>query len=686
MLLEIGCEEIPASYIPAALKALRRMVEDRLQELRVGHGEVHVWGTPRRLSLMAENMDEVQADLYQEVIGPSAQVAFDGQGKPTAAAHGFARAQGVPVTALTVVETARGSYVVAQRCEEAGPIRDILCQHIPNWIRAIPFPKSMRWKDLDMRFARPIHWIVAMLGDESLPFDLENLSSGRITHGHRFMSPMEVEIPSSRAYLDLCRSLHVVVDPKEREGIIYREALKAAQALSGRLVEDPELLETIVYLVEYPVAITGCFEKSFLSLPREVLITAMREHQKFFSVEDSNGQLLPFFVNIANTKPKSTDLIREGNERVLRARLTDARFFFQEDRKRSLEERVRDLKGIIFHAKLGTLFEKVQRIRSLAVALAKELMPALVQKLERAALLCKADLTTEMVGEFPSLQGVMGHEYALADGEDPEVALAIREYYLPAFSGDRLPSGPVGALLGLADKLDTILGCFCVGESPTGAGDPFGLRRAALGIIHIMQERAYELPLGDMINLGLDVLDDKSQGAKGTVAADVSKFFRVRLQNLLASQGRSVEAVEAVLAAGFHNVPDVFRRLQALEVFMEKEDFADLAVSFKRVLNILGGYPSGSVDENLFQYPEERELFKTLTKVEGQIDALVRNGKPLRAFEALAATRKQIDRFFDSVLVNVEDVRIRENRLSLLARLGKLFIKLADFSKISTRP
>jgi glycyl-tRNA synthetase beta chain len=630
-------------------------------------------------------MDAVQAASHREVIGPPIQIAFDEDGEPTPAAKGFARAHGIPVDDLEVIETSRGSYVAVRKQEELRPASEILPSSIPKWIRRIPFPKSMRWRDLDLRFARPIHWIVALLGDQVLRFDLETLSTGRATRGHRFMNPQQADIPHPGVYLDLCRSLHVFVDPVERREMIHQEGRKAARELSGRLVEDPSLLETIVYLVEYPVAIAGRFEPEYLKLPREILVTVMREHQKFFSVEDKNGHLLPHFINIANIRPGSLDLVREGNERVLKARLSDARFFFEEDRKRPLEEHVGDLQGVIFHAKLGTLLDKVHRVQALASAFAEELEPEVVGKVERAAWLCKADLTTEMVSEFPSLQGVMGQEYALKDGEDPEVALALREYYLPAFAGDRVPSTPVGALLALADKFDTILGCFGVGEIPTGAGDPFGLRRAALGIIHILQHRDYEIPLSKMINQAHDLIAEKV-GLPGETAADVLSFFRVRLQNLWTSQGRPVEAVEAVLSSGFENIPDAFRRLQALEAFMEEEGFVDLAISFKRVLNIVGESPMGVVDPALFEHAQEKELFDTLVEAEGRVAAFLGEGRPLQALEALAATRNRIDRFFDAVLVNAEDIKLRENRLSMLARLGRLFLQLADFSKISTRP
>jgi glycyl-tRNA synthetase beta chain len=633
-----------------------------------------------------EDVAERQGDLDEEIIGPPHRVAFDAQGAPTQAALGFARNQGVAVEDLQVVETARGSYLAVRRRQKGRPSEEILSEQIPSWILGIPFPKSMRWGKLNLRFARPIHWIVALWGEEVIPFRLETLMSGNSTRGHRFMSPGAVAIPRPGAYLEICRSAKVLSDPRERAEVIQREARRAATSVGGQLLEDPDLLETLVHLVEYPVAVSGRFEGEFLELPREVLITAMREHQKFFSVQDEAGRLLPHFVNIANLQAESMDVVRKGNERVLRARLSDARFFFQEDRKKSLEDRVKELAGVVFHAKLGTSLEKVERIRGLAVALAERLEPGRVQAVGEAAKLCKADLTTDMVGEFPTLQGIMGREYALLEGRDPEVAHAIREHYMPVFAGDRLPSGSVGAMVAVADKLDTIVGCFAVGDIPTGAGDPLGLRRAALGILHILLDRGYEMDLGSMVDQAMGLVGERIEGSREKVKQEVLGFFRVRLTHLWTSQGHEGSAVEATLAAGFENVPEAHGRLKALEAFMAEEGFDDLALSFKRVLNIVGQGASGPVDPELFEHPEEAALLRVVEWSEARTEADLLRRSPLDALHELAAQKPAVDRFFDAVLVNVEDGRVRANRLHMLARLGKVFLRLADFSKITTRP
>jgi len=632
---------------------------------------------------MVEDLAEKQPDLDQEVIGPPERVAFDPQGRPTKAALGFARTQEVDLEELQVVETPRGRYLAARKRQPGRSAMEILAEELPRLITQVPFPKSMRWMDLGLRFARPIHWILALLDRDVISFQLESLRSGRTTRGHRFMSPGEALVNHPREYLDVCRSLHVIADPKERSVMIQHGATEAARSLGGRLLEDPELLRTVTNLVEYPVVVTGGFEERFLELPREVLVTAMREHQKFFTIEDQSGNLLPYFVNIANLLPPSLENIRKGNERVLRARLSDARFFFQEDGKHTLEERLGKLSGIIFHAKLGTMMEKVHRIRTLATQLAQDLEPQWVPQVERAALLCKADLTTEMVGEFPSLQGTMGMHYALLQGEPMEVARAIREHYLPAFAGDRIPSGPVGAMVALADKLDTVVGCFAVGEPPSGAGDPLGVRRAALGILRILLERGYAADLSWAVDKALDLLRARVGEIPPETPQEIISFFRVRLENLWVSQGHELALIQAVLGAGLQDLPQTLKRLQALETFVGQDGFTDLALSFKRVLNIVGDHAPGEVDTSLFTQPEEGDLLELVNWAETRIPQHMAKAEPLEALQDLASQRKRLDLFFEAVLVNDPDPAVRANRLSMLARLARVFLKLADFSKLS---
>lgn len=684
-LLEIGTEELPAGYLDMALDWLSSRASRRLEELRLAHGRVSSWGTPRRIALMVEDVAEVQPDLVEEVMGPPEKVAFDKGGNPTKAAMGFARAQGVSVEELKVVETPKGRYLFARRKSLGSSAKELLASEVPTWIRELPFPKSMRWGSGELRFARPIRWIVALWGEEVLDLSMDSIKSGRTTFGHRFMSPKGAEVPSPKEYLEVCRRLNVLADPEERKRKIVEESQKAAEALGGTVLQDEDLLRTVVNLVEYPVVVAGKFADEFLELPREVLITVMREQQKFFSIQDSQGKLLPHFVSVANISPPSLDLIRMGNERVLKARLSDARFFFREDQKKRLQERLEKLEGMIFHAKLGTLRQKVERLERLSEILAREIAPEAAPKAQRAAKLCKADLATEMVGEFPTLQGIMGRYYALLQGEDPEVADAIREHYLPAFSGDRIPSGPVSTVLALADKLDTVAGCFSVGEVPTGAGDPLGVRRAALGILRILLEGGLNASLPSMVRWALEILEAQIGKVEKGVVDEILNFFAVRLENLWISQGHDPAAVDAIVATGLEDLPRAKERLEALEMFMKEENFTDLALSFKRVMNITGTRAPGHVSESLFNHPEERDLMDLVRWAEATIPERLDQGQAFAAMRELAAQRPRIDRFFDEVLVNDPDPRVRENRLNMLARLAANFLRLADFSRLAGR-
>ena len=684
-LLEIGTEELPASYLDMALEWLSSKASRRLEELRLSHGKILSWGTPRRIALVVEDVAEVQPDREEEVLGPPERVAFDERGNPTKAAVGFAKAQGVSLEELKVVDTPKGRYVSVTRRSLGSSAREILASEVPNWIRELPFPKSMRWGELELKFARPIRWIVALWGDQVLDFQLDSIRSGRTTFGHRFMSPNGAEVPSPRHYLEICRSLKVLVDPGERSKRILEESEKAARALGGRVLEDPDLLKTVVNLVEYPVIVVGRFSEEFLELPREVLVTVMKEQQKFFGLEDSQGNLLPHFISVANICPPSLETIRRGNERVLKARLSDARFFFKEDQKRRLEERLEKLEGMIFHAKLGTLKQKVERLERLSHLLAQAIAPQAVAKARRAATLCKADLATEMVGEFPTLQGTMGSYYALLQGEDTEVAQAIREHYLPAFSGDRIPAGPVSVVVALADKLDTVAGCFSVGEVPTGAGDPLGVRRAALGILRILLEGGLRASLRSMVRWALDSIESQLGRLKEGVEEEILKFFVIRLENLWISQGHDPAAVSAIVDNALEDLPQAMERLEALERFMGEENFNDLALSFKRVMNIVGDRTPGPVDESLFTQPEERDLMDLVNWTEVTIPKRLAEHDALAAMKELASQRPRIDRFFDKVLVNDPDTRLRSNRLNMLARLASSFLKLADFSKLAGR-
>ena len=684
LLLEIGAEEIPAGFVPQALIDLEKIVQRDLEASRVDFDGIKTFGTPRRLVLVIETVSEKQRDEESKKIGPSKQAAFDVQGNPTKAAIGFAKGQSVPVESLTLVQTEKGEYLCAVRKEQGRPTVELLAAFLPKWILSIPFQKSMRWADVPIRFARPIHWILALFGGEVVPFEVGNIRSGNSTYGHRFMHSGPIPVKDFQSYLQKTREAFTIVDPMERKKRIEEEMIREGARVSGRILSDEDLLDEVNFLVEYPVALCGTFDGKFLSLPREVLIHSMKEHQRYFPVEDDHGKLLAHFVCISNIDPRSREVVVKGNEKVLRARLSDAAFFFEDDLKIPLDSRVEQLKKVVFQAKLGTSYEKMMRFKQLALWMVQRIDPQLREAVERASHLCKADLVTGMVGEFPKLQGIVGREYARLAKERPEVSEAIYEHYLPGFAGDRLPSGPVGDIVSIADKMDTIVGCFGVGLLPTGTADPFGLRRQALGILRITLEKKYSISLRDLIEESGKQLKEKMERPVEQVREEVLEFFRVRYQNFLLDKGYPFDVIDAVITTTFDELIDVQHRIDALRTAKEWKDFESIVVGFKRAMNILKGSTSGrESNPSLFSEPVEKNLYQSFLKVKEKIASLLNKREYEAILLEMTQMKKPIDEFFDGVMVMVEDEAIRNNRLALLDEIGKLFLRIADFSKLS---
>lgn len=684
LLLEIGTEEIPAAFLPVAEKDVAQMIRKEFASRRIRHGEVRTMAAPRRLCLWVADLAEKQDDQVLEKLGPAVRVAFDEQGQPTKAALGFAKGQGLAFSELRRVTTDKGEYLSARK-EIAGEMTDkILPDLLARFIPAIPFKKSMRWSNFELRFARPIHWILALYGGEIIPFRLENIVSGNQTFGHRFMSPKCVAVRDFRDYLAKTREHFVIVDPQERKRIIREETAAAAAAVSGSVLYNEDLLETVVYLTEYPSVVCGSFDREYLNIPKEVLVTTMMSHQKYFPVIDGKGKLLPYFLTVNNTLPRDPAVVARGNEKVIRARLADAKFFFEEDRKIPLDRRVEDLKKVVFHTLLGTSHEKVMRFRALAAAIADEIRPALKETVDRAAVLAKADLDTQMVCEFTELQGIMGREYALLAGENPVVAAAIYEHYLPIAAGGLLPATDEGAIVSIADKLDTITGFFGVNLIPTGAADPYALRRQALGIINIILNRRYPLTLAALVDKSLAILDGKLRRPADETRADVLAFFRARFENLLISQGHPYDVVDAVLATDADHLVVAVQKIEAMEAFKSHEDFQPLAIAFKRVDNILKDFRKGFVDPALFVAAPEKELHESCQAIGEAAIQRIAGGDYAGALIHLARLRRPVDAFFDAVLVMAPDEKVRLNRLSLLKEISDLFHRIADFSKIVT--
>jgi glycyl-tRNA synthetase beta chain len=684
LLLEIGTEEIPAGFIPQALMDLESLAKKELEVSRIDFNGIKTLGTPRRLVLVIESVSEKQRDEETKKIGPSKQSAFDEKGNPTKAAIGFAKGQSVPVESLELIQTEKGEYVCAVKKEPGRPTSEILSTLLPKWILNIPFQKSMRWADVPIRFARPIHWILALFGGKVVSFEVGNIRSENMTYGHRFMHSGPIVVKDFESYLQKTREAFVIVDPAERKKKIEDEMIREGAKVSGRVLPDEELLNEVNFLVEYPVALCGTFNRQFLTLPREILIHSMKEHQRYFPLVDDHERLLPHFVCISNINPKNREVVVKGNEKVLRARLSDAAFFFEDDLKISLDQRVEQLKKVVFQAKLGTSYEKVMRFKQLALWMAERIDPRLRDVVERAALLCKADLVTGMVGEFPKLQGIVGREYAHITNERPEVAEAIYEHYLPAFAGDRLPSTPIGDIVSIADKMDTIVGCYGIGLVPTGTADPFGMRRQALGIIRIILEKKYSISLRGLIEESQMQLKEKMERPLGKVKEEVLDFFRVRYQNFLLDKGYPFDVTEAVISNSFGELLDIQHRIDALRTAREWKDFGSIVIGFKRAMNILKGFTSTmEINPSLFSEPVEKNLYQSFLKARENISRFLSQKDYETALLEMTQMKKPIDEFFDGVMVMVEDEAIRNNRLALLDEIGKLFLRIADFSKLT---
>jgi glycyl-tRNA synthetase beta chain len=700
LLLEIGTEEIPAGYIHPALKALAAMLQKKMTEARIEHGSAETFGTPRRLAVRIEKVAAKQLPLKTELTGPPVKVGFDESGKPTMAAKKFAEKAGVKIDQLSVKETRKGTYLCALKRERGQATRTLLKEILPKVILATPFPKTMRWADLDIAFARPIHSFLALLGSKVIQFKLGNVSAGRTSDGHYFMQPGKIKIDSADDYLIRLKEALVVVDLAERRKAVEGEITKAAKKVGGSILRDEELVDIVNNLVEYPVAVAGEFDKEFLELPDEVLITAMREHQKYFAVVNKSHQLLPYFVAVNNTKARDMKLVTKGHERVLRARLADAQFFYQGDLKVSNDERVEKLKRVLFQARLGTMYQKIQRVAKIGKFIAKAVDVGLAgakqanglkTQVARAAKLCKADLVSQVVGEFPKLQGVMGRVYAAIAGELPTVSVAIEEHYRPTYSGGPLPQTITGCVLSIADKIDSICGCFSAGLIPTGASDPYALRRQGIGIIQIMNDKGFSFSLRKLIKKSLSQFELKGPDELKALTHKVYTFLQNRIIQLLADQGYAKDAIAAVVDVSIDHVPNLWSRLEALESLKAKPDFEPLAVAFKRVVNILkksgkleGQAGLGKVQENLFEHASESALFGAYQKVENKVSDAMDKGLFEKALLDIATLRGPVDAFFDGVMVMAEDQNVRRNRMTLLGHIAALFGKFADFSKLST--
>ncbi len=673
LLIEIGTEEIPARFVRKGLDILRDEVSTLLKDSFISFGSIQNYATPRRLALLIENVVERQEDRVVESIGPPKKIAFDDSGAPTKAATGFAGSLNIAISDLKVINTDRGEYLSATVEEKGRATEEVLSASIPQLLTSLQLPKSMRWGDGTLRFFRPIHWIVALYGESIIPFELDGIKSSNITYGHRFLSPAAISLKNPGDYVPRLSSGHVIAEIDKRKKAIADQLDVIESEHSCMVYKDEGLLNTVTNLVEYPTAVLGSFEDKYLDLPRELPITVMRTHQKYFSTQNRAGNLLSYFVIISNTRPENNETVRKGAEKVLRARLEDARFYYSEDREKPFAEYVEDLKTVTFQEKLGSLFDKTERVVELSSFISDCLNIGQKEHILKAARLSKADLVTGVVSEFPELQGYMGMIYAVKSGEDEEVASAIFEHYKPKFAGDDLPSGEIGTVVSLADKIDNIASFFHLGLIPTGSEDPFALRRQAVGVIHILQEKGYLISIEKLIDTALTSIDMSSDNRQ-EITNQAVQFFNQRLEGILSARGYRHDLISAVLSPHHLEIKSLWTRIEILAALKKDPAFPGLLTAAKRVYNILSKCTDLKLDETMLSENAEQELHNAAISISKKI--------AVTDYSALYELEAPINTFFDKVLVMDKSPVVRNNRLALLQKVRTVFDVLCDFSKI----
>jgi glycyl-tRNA synthetase beta chain len=686
LLLEIGMEEIPARFVRGAMDQLKDRTAKWLSDSRIAYAGIQSYATPRRITVIVQGVEEKQSDLNEEVRGPSQKIAQGPDGAWTQAALGFARSQGVPPEALALKELNGVEYVFASKSSMGQDTAAVLPEGLTSIITAMGFPKNMRWGSRELKYVRPIRWMVVLFGEDIVPIEVAGVHSSRTSKGHRFLG-QDADIASPSVYEETLKQQFVFVNVEERKSIIEQQIRKLAEANGWTIPIKEDLLEEVLFLVEYPTALFGHFNPEFLSIPQEVLITSMREHQRYFPVLDNAGKILPHFVTVRNGDDRSLDNVARGNEKVLRARLSDARFFYDEDQKMTIADALERLEKIVFHEQLGTIADKVRRIQANAEAISQlwSFDEANREWTARSAAICKFDLVTQMVYEFPELQGVMGQDYARKAGEKDEVAKAIFEHYQPRFSGDQVPSSKAGAAVSIADKIDTIAGCFSLGIIPTGSQDPYALRRQASGIVQILLEHHMPITLSQLFEAALNTLEQNKllKRDAAEVRKDLYEFFGLRVKNMLSEHGVRYDIVDSLLASGFEHIPSALARAEALVSAVRQPEFKATVESFNRVSNLAAKASlEAEINPALFEDDAEHSLHHAFLQMRERYIAEMSEEKADAALQTLAAMKDPITRFFDAVMVMAEDEQVRSNRLALLAAISGELKKYADFAKL----
>ena len=679
-LLEVGVEEFPANVIENSLKQLGERFVANLELQRINYSDLQLFSTPRRLAIKAK-LAENQEDLNEEIKGPPKSIAYQ-DGEWTKAGLGFARSQNVDPKDLYLKDFNGAEYVYASRYIKGKSTSEVLAKVLPEIILGLSFPNSMRWGSYDIKFARPIAWLVALFDNQVVPFSIGRINSGNKTFGHRQLCEKPVEIADLNLYENYLKEAYVIVDSSKRKELIRQQVISKAKEVGGQVLLDEDLLNEVNNLVEYPTAFAGKFASEFLDLPQEVIITPMKEHQRYFPVVDHNNNLLPVFIGVRNGADNHLDLVAEGNERVLSARLADAKFFYQEDIKDSLETKVQKLKDVVFQDGLGTLYDKTMRLINLATEFS-DLLGIEVdrQLIERAALLAKADLVTQMVFEFPELQGIMGSKYALVSGEDMLVARAIEEHYKPRFAGDSIPETELGILISLVDKIDTLVGYFSLDIIPTGSQDPFALRRQALGVVQMLRSGAPNCSLKQLFEKSLAAYGSEFQ-AKNDTLNKLLDFIKQRVRGLMRDEGYQYDLIDAVLALEVYEVGDLFKRVVDLSAFRKYSEFENLHVAFERAANIVSKAGFTNKFEQARFTEADQTFYNHVVACEEKVNNHLKSGDYASLLQALADLRKPLDDFFDAEMIMHEDEVVRANRLSLLSKTVSLFDSFADFRKI----
>ena len=688
LLIELGTEELPP-------KALKRLSESFSQELLNGlleaeliskaqQGTARPYASPRRLGLLVNDVKLAQADQTIERRGPAVQAAFKDDGSPTPAAMGFAKSCGTEVEQLERLKTDKGEWLSYQVVEQGKPLNDLVQAILETALKRLPIPKRMRWGSSDDEFVRPVKWLIVMHGSDVVPASVLGVSSSNTTRGHRFHSQGDLTISNASAYeTELLEKGRVIADFSKRQTLILEQVTQSAEQVNGLIEDDQALLDEVTGLVEYPSPIVGRFNEEFLDVPQECLISSMRDHQKYFHVVDKQRKLLPYFITLSNIESSNPAQVQSGNEKVLRARLSDADFFWKTDQKTTLESRINRLDSVLFHVKLGSLLNRTQRIEALSKKFAP-LLKADTEIAQRGALLAKADLVSDMVGEFDELQGIMGHYYADLEGEEKLVGECIEQHYWPKFAGDQLPVSKEAQTVALADKIDSFVGLFGAGELPTGDKDPYALRRAALSILRILIEREHDLSLSELVKMSADAYSDlQGFSIDGSTQTAIVKFIRGRLTAFYQSQDIATNTINAVMACEPDSPLDFEQRVKAVHAFFGSDSAADLAAANKRISNILKKQnftQAINIENNLFEQDEEHALFNAIDAIDADCSALFDSGDYKTGLNMLATLRDPVDAFFENVMVMTDDEATKLNRLALLKHMQSLFLRVADIS------